>query len=281
MQQSKRTKSKNCLRILSLSTICLMSWSLLACDSKKDQDKEKASILQPKLETAEVLPYLNIQEAKADYALPFCEKKNCIDVDSQTIKTQDQWLNAWIAKNQANVIQQQIAQNKNLTLQQAINAYVKKSDEWQDKYSKNKAYELHLNTRIASQRNQYVLLQVGVNAQQEDIAVKDRFYFFVADRKLQKSLSVLDVIQKNQQNALNDIIQAHYQQWMEKQSPEVKKQVPKKLYWGQADWFFAGEGIGVHYRANEISKDAPQLDIYLSTEQSKQMLQPDIYQQMF
>ena len=37
----------------------------------------------------------------------------------------------------------------------------------------------------------------------------------------------------------------------------------------------------MHYRANEISKDAPQLDIYLSTEQSKQMLQPDIYQQMF
>ena len=87
MQQSKRTKSKNCLRILSLSTICLMSWSLLACDSKKDQDKDNASILQPKLETAEVLPYLNIQEAKADYALPFCEKKNCIEIDIQTIKT--------------------------------------------------------------------------------------------------------------------------------------------------------------------------------------------------
>ena len=258
--------------------------ALTACDHPKKNGADSAQATGQSaapVEKAEVLPYLNMQEAKADYALPFCEKKNCIDVDIQTIKTQDQWLNAWIAKNQANVIQQQIEQNKNLTLQQAINAYVKKSDEWQDKYSKNKAYELHLNTRIASQRNQYVLLQVGVNAQQEDIAVKDRFYFFVADRKLQKSLSVLDVIQKNQQNALNDIIQAHYQQWIEKQSPEVKKQVPKKLYWGQADWFFDGEGIGVHYRANEISKDAPQLDIYLSTEQSKQMLQPDIYQQMF
>jgi hypothetical protein len=72
------------------------------------------------------------------------------------------------------------------------------------------------------------------------------------------------VIQKNQQNELNNIIQAHYQQWIEKQSTEVKKQVPKKLYWGQADWFFDGEGIGLHYRANEISKDAPQLDIYLT-----------------
>ncbi len=274
----------NTLKPLFAVSIMIGMMALTACDHPKKNEADSAQATGQSaapVEKAEVLPYLNMQEAKADYALPFCEKKNCIDVDIQTIKTQDQWLNAWITKNQANVIQQQIEQNKNLTLQQAINAYVKKSDEWQDKYSKNKAYELHLNTRIASQRNQYVLLQVGVNAQQEDIAVKDRFYFFVADRKLQKSLSILDVIQNNQQNALNDIIQAHYQQWIDKQSTEVKKQVPKKLYWGQADWFFDGEGIGLHYRANEISKDAPQLDIYLSTEQSKQMLQPEIYQQMF
>ena len=150
--------------------------ALTACDhpKQKDNNSEKSAAEQSAhAEKAEVLPYLNMQEAKADYALPFCEKKNCIDVDIQTIKTQDEWLNGWIAKNQANVIQQQIEQNKNLTLQQAVNAYVKKSDEWQDKYSKNKAYELHVSTRIASQRNQYVLLQVGVDAQQEDIAVKD------------------------------------------------------------------------------------------------------------
>ena len=274
----------NTLKPLFAVSIMIGMMALTACDHPKknetDTAQNKNQISTP-TEKAEVLPYLNMQEAKADYALPFCEKKNCIDVDIQTIKTQDAWLNTWIAKNQANVIQQQIEQNKNLTLQQAVNAYVKKSDEWQDKYSKNKAYELRLTTRIASQRNQYVLLQIGVDTQQEDIAVKDRFYFFVADRKLQKNLTVLDVIQKNQQNELNNIIQAHYQQWIAKQSTEVKKQVPKKLYWGQADWFFDGEGIGLHYRANEISKDAPQLDIYLSTEQSKQMLQPEIYQQMF
>ena len=274
----------NTLKPLFAVSLMIGMMALTACDHPKKNGADSAQATGQSaapVEKAEVLPYLNMQEAKADYALPFCEKKNCIDVDIQTIKTQDQWLNAWITKNQANVIQQQIEQNKNLTLQQAINAYVKKSDEWQDKYSKNKAYELRLTTRIASQRNQYVLLQIGVDTQQEDIAVKDRFYFFVADRKLQKNLTVLDVIQKNQQNELNNIIQAHYQQWIEKQSTEVKKQVPKKLYWGQADWFFDGEGIGLHYRANEISKDAPQLDIYLSTEQSKQMLQPEIYQQMF
>ncbi|MCH7332606.1 hypothetical protein [Acinetobacter modestus] len=274
----------NTLKPLFAVSIMIGMMALTACDHPKKNETDTAqnkNQVSTHTEKAEVLPYLNMQEAKADYALPFCEKKNCIDVDIQTIKTQDAWLNTWIAKNQANVIQQQIEQNKNLTLQQAVNAYVKKSDEWQDKYSKNKAYELRLTTRIASQRNQYVLLQIGVDTQQEDIAVKDRFYFFVADRKLQKNLTVLDVIQKNQQNELNNIIQAHYQQWIEKQSTEVKKQVPKKLYWGQADWFFDGEGIGLHYRSNEISKDAPQLDVYLTTEQTKQMLQPEIYQQMF
>jgi hypothetical protein len=274
----------NTLKPLFAVSVLIGMMALTACDHPKKNDtasEKSTEQAAATVEKAEVLPFLNMKEAKADYALPFCEKKNCIDVDIQTIKTQDTWLNTWIAKNQANVIQQQIEQNKNLTLQQAVNAYVKKSDEWQDKYSKNKAYELRLTTRIASQRNQYVLLQIGVDTQQEDIAVKDRFYFFVADRKLQKNLTVLDVIQKNQQNELNNIIQTHYQQWIEKQSMEVKKQVPKKLYWGQADWFFDGEGIGLHYRANEISKDAPQLDIYLTTEQSKQILQSEIYQQMF
>ena len=268
----------NTLKPLFNIGLILGMMALTACDhpQKTETDSTKTTT-----EKAEVLPYLNMQEAKADYALPFCEKKNCIDIDIQTVKTQDQWLNTWIAKNQANVIQQQIEQKQNLTLQQAINAYIKKSDEWRAQYSQNKAYELHLQTRIASQRNQYVLLQVGVDAQQEDRTVKDRFYFFVADRKQQKNLSILDVIQKNQQTVMNDLIQAQYQKWIEKQSVEVKKQVPKKLYWGQADWFFDTEGIGLHYRANEISKDAPQLDIYFTTAQTQQLLQTDIYQRMF
>ena len=281
MQQSKRTKSKNCLRILSLSTICLMSWSLLACDSKKDQDKEKASILQPKLETAEVLPYLNIQEAKADYALPFCEKKNCIEIDIQTIKTQDAWLNHWIANHQSNVIQAQIDSKQNMTLQQAVNAFVKKSDIWQEEFPKNKAYELHLQTRVASQRNQYVLLQVSINTLQADVSIKERQYFFVADRKLKKSLSILDVIDPKKQNQLNTWVQEKYAEWLEKQDKDVKKQAPKKLYWGQSDWFFDGEGIGLHYRANEIVEDSTQLDIYLSKAQTQQILKAEIFQKMF
>lgn len=265
--------------IILISAISIFVWK--SSQSSSSSQTETASSQTQNIEKAEVLPFLNLQQVKADYAVPFCEKKNCIDVDIQTIKTQDAWLNEWIAKSQAKVIQDQIDLKKDLSLQQAINAYVKKSDEWQDKYSKNRAYELHLHTRIASQRNQYVLLQLGLDTKQEELTIKDRYYFFVADRKLHKSLSLLDVLKKDQQTAMHQMVQVAYQDWLKKQTVEIKKEAPKTLYWGQADWFFDGEGIGLHYQANQITKEAPQLDIYLSTEQTKKILQPKVYEQMF
>lgn len=265
--------------IILILAICLFVWKRTQ-PSSSSQTK-LASTQTQHIEKAEVLPFLNLQQVKADYALPFCEKKNCIDVDIQTIKTQDAWLNEWIAKSQAKVIQDQIDLKKDLSLQQAINAYVKKSDEWQDKYSKNRAYELHLHTRIASQRNQYVLLQLGLDTKQEELTIKDRYYFFVADRKLHKSLALLDVLQKDQQTTVHQMVQVAYQDWLKKQTADIKKEAPKTLYWGQADWFFDGEGIGLHYQANQITKEAPQLDIYLSKEQTKKILQPEVYEQMF
>ncbi|WP_017388367.1 hypothetical protein [Acinetobacter calcoaceticus] len=280
MNLSKKTIIALVVAVITLiSAISIFVWK--SSQSSSSSQTKLASSKTQNIEKAEVLPFLNLQQVKAVYALPFCEKKNCIDVDIQTIKTQDAWLNEWIAKSQAKVIQDQIDLKKDLSLQQAINAYVKKSDEWQDKYSKNRAYELHLHTRIASQRNQYVLLQLGLDTKQEELTIKDRYYFFVADRKLHKSLSLLDVLKKDQQTAMHQMVQIAYQDWLKKQTVEIKKEAPKTLYWGQADWFFDGEGIGLHYQANQITKEAPQLDIYLSTEQTKKILQPEVYEQMF
>lgn len=280
MNLSKKTIIALVVAVITLiSAVSIFVWK--SSQSSSSSQTKLAGTQTQNIEKAEVLPFLNLQEVKADYALPFCEKKNCIDVDIQTIKTQDAWINDWIAKSQTKVIQDQIDLKKDLSLQQAINAYVKKSDEWQDKYSKNRAYELHLHTRIASQRNQYVLLQLGLDTKQEELTIKDRYYFFVADRKLHKSLSLLDVLKKDQQTAMHQMVQVAYQDWLKKQTVEIKKEAPKTLYWGQADWFFDGEGIGLHYQANQITKEAPQLDIYLSTEQTKKILQPEVYEQMF
>ena len=258
---------------------------LSACDASKkeqpDPSHEKSEISVLKTEQAEVLPYLNIQEQDAKIALPFCETKNCIDLSIQTVHTEDAWLNDWIAKSQALVIQDQIGMKQNMSLQQAINAYVKKSDAWQAEFSKNKAYELSMYTRIAYQRNQYVLMQLGVDTNQEGIKVKERYYFFVADRKKQKAVTLLDVIEPKQQNSMNSIVQQAYQKWLKEQTAEVKQKAPKKLYWGQADWFFDQEGIGLHYRTHEIVQDGAQLDIYLTQQQTQQLLKVDVYQHMF
>ena len=279
----KRVVSMNG-KIMGASVIAI-GLMLSACDASKkeqtDQSYDKPETSGLKTEHAEVLPYLNIQEQDAKIALPFCETKNCIDVSIQSVHTADAWLNDWINKSQALVIQDQIGLKQDMSLQQAINAYVKKSDAWQAEFSKNKAYELAMYTRIAYQRNQYVLMQLGVDTNQEGIKVKERYYFFVADRKKQKAVTLLELIDPKQQNTMNNLVQQAYQKWLKEQTTEVKKHAPKKLYWGQADWFFDQEGVGLHYRTHEIVKDGTQLDIYLTKQQTKQILKADAYQHMF
>ncbi|OTG79336.1 hypothetical protein B9T33_12710 [Acinetobacter sp. ANC 5054] len=268
------------------TVVALMGSAILlsACDAgkeKKAAESQEQSASEAQVINPDVLPYLNIQEQAAKVAKPFCENKSCIDLDIQTIHTVDTWLNSWIEKNQATVIQDQIGSKQNMSLQQAVNAYVKKSDAWQAELNSNKPYELALYTRVPYQRNQYVLLQIGVDNTQENITVKERYYFFVADRRSRKNLTPLDIVDAKQQQNMNALVQTAYGKWLDEQSVEVKKTAPKKLYWGQADWFFDQEGIGLHYRTDEIVKEGKQLDIYLTKVQTQQVLKADVYQHMF
>ena len=80
---------------------------------------------------------------------------------------------------------------------------------------------------------------------------------------------------------MNNNKQKAYQEWLKKQTLSVKATAPKKLLWGQADWFFDHEGLGLHFRTNEIIKDAQQLDIYLTKAQTQQVVKPVIYENMF
>lgn len=260
--------------------IFLSIFALTACDRTDSNQKKDSQVQKPEAK-ADVLPYLNIQEEKAKFAIPFCEKRNCHDIEIQTVQTADPWLNEWITQHLAIVVQDQIASKQDLSLQQAVNAYVKKSDAWQAQFSKNKAYALNMTTKIASQRNQYVLLQISVDSKQEGITVKERQYFFVADRKLQKGLSITDVLNPTQKKYFNDLIQQEYQTWHKAQGVETQKLAAKSLAWDQAEWFFDTEGIGLHYRANQIAKDSTQLDIYLTKQQTQKMIKADVFQKMF
>lgn len=270
-----------------LSSAISLGLLLSVCDQKKSEPETKTQdtvVEIEQVEKADVLPYLNIQEQPAKIALPFCETKNCIELDIQTLDTVDPWLNQWMERKQALVIQDQIRdkdQLQDMNLQQAVNAYVKKSDAWQEQIKINKAYQLSMYTRIPYQHNQYVLMQIGVDTEQENVTVKERYYFYVADRRSQKNLTALDIIDPQRRVTMDKIVQDAYAKWLKENSKEVRQTAPKKLYWGQADWFFDQEGIGLHYRGGEIVKDAKQLDIYLSQEQTQQVLKAEVYQHMF
>lgn len=252
----------------------------LGCESSSNSRQEEHPLTQTE-EKQQKLSSLNIKEQAADIALPFCEHKNCIEIHIQTIQTQEQWMNDWISKNQANVIQGLIGLKQNMTLQQAVNAFIKQSDVWQTEDESHVAYELTMFTRMAYQRRQFVLLKLSVDVKQQLMHEKELDYFFVADRKQKKTLSLPAIINKNQQVELNDIVQKAYQEWLTKQAEDIQQQAPKKLSWRQADWFFDQEGIALHYRNNEIVNQAKGLDIYLTKLQTQKVLNAEIYSQMF
>ena len=80
---------------------------------------------------------------------------------------------------------------------------------------------------------------------------------------------------------MHAFVQQAYQDWLKEQSSEIQNNAPEKLYWGQADWFFDDQGLGLHYRTHEIVQDGPQFDIYLSKAQTQQVLKAEIYPSMF
>lgn len=258
------------------------------CDSKpnKEQQAVSAATSAPTPASApalaEVLPYLDVQEQALKQGLPSCQKKYCVDFDLQTLHSQDSWLNGWIAQQQSAVVMQQIGlETQKVDLPQALEAYAKASVNWQKEFEKNQAYQLKINSKMAAQRNQYVLLQLSVDSQQGDTTVKQRQYFSVADRKLKRSVELADIVQPQQVTHLDAWVQAAYKDWLKKQSKVVRADSAKRLDWKNADWFFDQEGVGLHYRISQIAMDAAVLDIYLTHAQTQQLLKADVFQAMF
>lgn len=54
--------------------------SLMGCEEKHkaSESKSQQHYAEKVIDQADVLPYLNIKEQRAEYALPFCEKKTVL-----------------------------------------------------------------------------------------------------------------------------------------------------------------------------------------------------------
>jgi hypothetical protein len=265
--------------------------TLTACNDAKPpvekptQPKNTVQVASEPLvleETAPVLAYLDAKPQAAQFVLPQCKRKDCPKLELQALVTQDAWLNTWLSTRQAKVLMQQISKDaNNFSLQQAVNRYVDASNEWQRQHRHNQVFQLQLASEIVYQKNGIVLLQIQVNSHQAETKIQDRLYFFVADRHTQKNLNVTDIIHTPYAATLQDIVDQAYQKWLNEQEGEVKIAAPEKIKWQQGEWFYDQYGIGLHFRAGYMSPTAKQLDIYLSPAQTKQVLQPELYQRLF
>ena len=234
------------------------------------------------VEAAQVLPYLAAQPAPAQFVLPKCSAQHCLAININSLSTGDAWFNAWLSARQAEVLMLQLQQDPaNLSLQQAVNRYAAASKEWQQQYHQHQAFRLDLDTAVVYQKNGIVLLQIQVNSHQAETKVLDRLYFFVADRNKQQHLPVKQVIAPDYAKTLQDILNQHYKKWLSTQSDQVKTAAPTQLAWQQGQWFYDQEGIGLHFRAGQISPTAEQLDVYLNAAQSKRVLKAQLYQILF
>ncbi|MFB2578923.1 hypothetical protein ACEYX6_07200 [Acinetobacter sp. c2-A9] len=105
--------------------------ALVACNGELNSAKTDAEKLQQQ-EQKQGYPVLIATPTVADYGLPFCEKRYCLEVEIFDFKSQDQWFNQFTNEKIADLIRKQLGIGEKMTLQQAVDVFVQRSDEWRD-----------------------------------------------------------------------------------------------------------------------------------------------------
>lgn len=227
----------------------------------------------------------------ADYALPFCEDEYCIDVEVFGFESKDQWFNAFVKAQTADLIRQQLGISQKLSLQRAVNEFVQRSDAWREtqlaenKHAKPQAWSMYLKPRVAMQQNELALLIINSSYQLGEGSIPERQYFYVVDRKAQQQLRLYDVINENQRVAFSNFLQTQYQAWQAKQSTAIQSKLPAKIYWANQDWFFDEQGIAIYYHFDDLCKQCEEIQgedftIYLNLTQSQQWFKAGLRKQL-
>lgn len=231
----------------------------------------------------------------ADYALPFCEDEYCIDVEVFGFKSKDQWFNDFVKMQSADLIRQQLGISQKLSLQRAVNEFVKRSDAWREtqlaenKHAKPQAWSMYIKPRVAMQQGEMALLIINTSYQLGDETVPEQHYFYVVDRKAKRSWRLYDAINENKRVSFTHFVQAQYEAWREEistnLSDEDQAKLPTKIYWANQDWFFDEQGVAIYYRFNDLcaeceATNGKDFTIYLSPTQSQQWIKAPLLKQL-
>lgn len=261
-------------------TLGLIAGMLIACDQTPSQQDQSQHYLQEQAQQ-QGYPTLIATPAIADYALPFCEKKYCIDVEIFAFNSQDQWFNQYTHQQIADLIRQQLGLSQKLSLQQAVDQFISHSDLWLTENPDGKPWTMYIKPRVAIQQDALVLLVINTEYQLGEQHIAAQNYFYILDRKIHKAIRLYDLIKADQRIAFSQMLQSRYQDWQLKLSDEDKQQLAEKLYWANQDWFFDEQGIAVYYRAKDLGvSDAEDLTIYLTPQQMQQWIRQEYLTQL-
>lgn len=272
-QVIKNRKSYRQLFVLLCSTIFFLS----ACDDNQKKTQEQALQEQAK---EQGYPVLIASPHVADYGLPFCEKKYCIEIEIQSFQSQDTWFNQFTDFKISELIRKQLDIKEKLTLQQAVDAFVAKSDSWQAEHP-NQPWSMQISSRVPMQQKEIAVLQLQTTYVLGDKTIPEHNYFFMVDRKAKKQILIYDVIKPEARLAFGDFIQQAYQKWQEQLGPEYKDKTPSKIGWASQDWLIDEQGVTLYYRASDLqASGANNLIIQIPKDKVQQWFTADILQKI-
>lgn len=266
------------MKFVSLIGGCIFVVLLAACTPANDRAPKEEQYLHQQ-EEEQGYPVLIAAPQSADYGLPFCEKQYCLDVEIFSFKSKDDWFNRFVDQQIANLIRQQLGLEQKLTLQKAVNEFVRLSDEWQEE-KETQPWSVFIQPRVALQQGEITLLQIQTEYVLGDKEIPEEVYYFVVDRKTQKNIKLYDIVRENMRVEFGTFLQTEYQKWVELQPNPT--QYPEKIFWANQDWFFDEQELAVYYRGTAFTHETgtENLTIYISGENLKRWLKVDYLQQL-
>lgn len=262
--------------LLSLIGVCGLSFVLNGCAPTEGQQSKDEKYLQEQ-EEEQGYPVLIAVPQIADYGLPFCEKQYCLEVEIFNFKSKDEWFNAYVDHKISELIRKQLGLSQKLSLQKAVNEFVRFSDEWQDEH-KNQPWSVFIQPRVVMQQNEIAILQIQTEYVLGDRTIAPQHFYDVVDRKEKKSILLYDIVKEESRLKFGEFLQQQYQQWLSQQSTQAG--FPEKLYWASQDWFIDDEGIAIYYRLKDLNSEVEgdNLTIYLSKADTKAWIKSKYYQ---
>ena len=236
---------------IAISFILLLIGALYGCTPKKETDTQENTYLHQQ-EQQQGYPVLIATPQSASYGLPFCEKQYCIDVEIFSFKSEDTWFNQLVDQKIADLIRQQLGIAQKLSLQVAVNEFVKRSDQWQET-QEHQPWSVYIQPRVVAQQGEITVTQIQTEYKLGDQIIPQQFYYFVVDRKNQHVFKLYDMVEQDKRVEFGLYIQQEYEKWRETQ--ENKQQLKPQIYWANQDWFFDDQGIGIYYQSQQLALD--------------------------